>query len=53
MLRDENQEGERLTEKERGGRDGLGAEHQKCCLDLLLEMLLTYFICDFVIHLFT
>ncbi len=48
MLRDENQEGKR--EKERGGRDGVGPKHEKCCLDLFLEVLLIYFVCYFVIH---
>lgn len=51
MVRDENQEGKKgVREKESGGRDGVGAKHQKCCLDLFLEVLLTYFICYFAIH---
>lgn len=44
MVKVENQDQERLREKERGGRDGLGAKHQKCCLDLFLKVLLTYFV---------
>lgn len=42
MLRDENQEGERLRLKKRGGRDGVGGEHQKWSR-------LLFFCCCFVI----